>query len=102
VVANSYEVDKEGSATHHDWQQERTQQHLLDPQLTLFHNTQNYITAQLLSTSFYDESFTTTLYCRLSQNKSISKNSAANGKNKEPNQTTSRLVPYAGNYDRAV
>jgi len=38
VVANSYEVDEESSTAHQNWQEQRTQQHLLDPQLALLHN----------------------------------------------------------------
>jgi len=34
VVADSNEVYEESRATHQNWQQQRTQQHLLDPQLT--------------------------------------------------------------------
>jgi len=41
MVADGYEVDEERSATDEDWQQQRTQQHLLDPQLTWCHSMQN-------------------------------------------------------------
>ena len=34
MVADGYEVNEESSATHQNWQQQRTQKHLLDPQLT--------------------------------------------------------------------
>jgi len=43
VVANSYEVDEESRTAHQNWQEQRTQQHLLDPQLALLHNPQNNI-----------------------------------------------------------